>query len=109
MSSRYDYMQGSVGSLVRGVIYRDNNIQELDPAQDTVNFKWWFESDPNATRMAPGTIVTANPEIVEYVTQLGDLDQSGVLWGQWEINAVSLGWSGPSQQIRYEIGPLIGP
>lgn len=107
--SHYDMTEADEGvSIDSPIVDQDGAVALLAPP-DTVNFRFWFDGDEAAARIRTAVVVQLDPAVVRYVTQIGDLNQHGVFWGQWELTIVSAGRKVTTFPIRYDVAPLIGP
>jgi len=107
--SHYDLTQFDEGTGFDSPINDKDGAIILDEAQDTVDFLFWFDGDQADVRRRTAVIVEAGPAVVRYVTQVGDINLHGVLWGQWELDIVSTGKKLSTFPIRYDVAPQIGP
>jgi len=107
--SHFDMTEQDEGTGLDSPINDRDGPLVLDSAQDSVDFRFWFEDDLQAVRIRAAVIVQDDPSIVRYVIQTGDLDNHGVLWGQWDLDIVSQGKKLHTFPIRYDVGPLVGP
>lgn len=107
--SHFDMTQGDLDtSLVSPISDQDGPIV-LSLAQDSVEILWWFDGDLAAVRRRAALIQQEAPAIVGYAIQVGDLNGSGVLFVQWELDIVSRGGKWTTFPSRYDVARLIGP
>ena len=107
--SHFDFTENDEGNAFDSPITDKNGPIVLNDVLDSVDFRYWFDGDEGAARVRTAVIVQEDPAIVRYVNQVGDLNANGVLWGQWELDIVSLGQKLTTFPVRYDIAPLVGP
>ena len=100
---QYDFMEGAVGVGIQQIIKDEKNEDViLDATTDTVMFRWWNQ-DETVANEAPAQIVNSPSNIVEYVTQAGDL-KPGTMKGLFTVNAPGKPHNGPTEPQNYLVG-----
>ena len=107
--SHFDLTEEDEGTGFDSPIQDQDGPIVLDLVLDSVDFRFWFDGDESPARVRTATIIQEDPAVVRYVGQIGDANSDGVLWGQWELDIVSIGKKLTTFPIRYYVAPLIGP
>jgi len=107
--SHFDLTEEDEGTGFDSPIEDKDGAIALDSVLDSVNFRFWFDGDESSARIRTAIILQEDPAVVRYVGQITDVNSDGVLWGQWELDIVSIGKKLRTFPIRYYVAPLIGP
>ena len=103
MSEREEIHEGDVGTSLELEVVEQGLVLDISAA---TNLKMRFQKPSGATVDQAASFVTDGSDgLIRYVTQAGDLDESG--WWYRQALFTLGGWAGSSSRVRFRVWPNI--